>query len=616
MAEHRLARRLAALVCLCVIAAGCSSGGDEDGTAATPSTRPSPTATPLPSPAPTATPELQAPAPTATAAPTPSPTPFPEFPVEPLEWAPCGSLECATLTVPVDHGRPEGATIDLAIARSPVQDPAGRIGSLLFNPGGPGGSGLQFLAGVAASFPREIADRFDLVSWDPRGVDGSAGLRCVDEVAEGINEVVDLGDGFDDELAGYVEDNVETGAGCLAVAGDLLDHVGTVATARDLDLIRRALGDETLNYVGYSYGTRIGAVYTALFPDNIRALVLDGAFPPGLSSAELSQNVVDIENTLGRIDRTCALEPTCAVADDGVTATVARLLDELDAERPDGPLGLTERSSLIGASLFAVYVPDAWDVYTDALGDAVAGDIELVELLAELWYADDSGDFSDIYRGSNLAIMCADQAYPRDRAQALSEALATIADAPVLGPMFSGATCEGWPVDGEALPLVTADDDVPALVIGNTHDPATPLRWAELLAQDLPGSALVTFVGDGHTIVGRGNGCVDGFVARFLIDLVSPPADAICRAPTGIIGVNLAAAAEGLRVVEVSPGSPAAEAGVQAGDVIVSIDGRAVDTVDALTTTAGQRLELTVLRGDERLSFELTAGRQPWSLGE
>ena len=615
MAESGPLRLLATLACLCVMAAGCSSGTDERATT-TPTPDRSPTSAPTSTVAPTATPEPESPAATPTPTPEPTPTPFPEFPVEALEWEPCGSLECATLTVPLDHSRPDGATIELAVARVQTSDPSRRIGSLVFNPGGPGGSGIQFLAGAAGSFPAEIAERFDLVSWDPRGVDASAGLRCVDDVADGINEVVDLSDGFDDELADYVDDNVEIGAACIAAAGDLVNHVGTVATARDLDLVRRALGDDTLSYVGYSYGTRVGAVYAALFPDTVRALVLDGAFPPGLSSDELSRNAVDIENTLGRIDRTCALEPGCAVAGDGVTATVARLLDELDAELPDGPLGLTERSSLIGATLFAIYVPDAWELFTDALGDAVAGDIELVELLAELWYADDSGDFSDIYRGSNLAIMCADQAYPTDREQALREALATIADAPVLGAIFSGASCEGWPAEGEPLPSLSAAGDVAALVIGNSHDPATPLRWAELLAADLPSSSLLTYVGDGHTIVGRGNACIDGLTAQFLIDLVQPPTGSVCRAPTGIIGLNVTSGVDGIAVVEVAPSSAAATAGIEAGDIVVAIDGRSTDTVDALTTSAGQRLELTVERDGERLLFTLTADRRPWTLGD
>ena len=531
------------------------------------------------------------------------------------DWQPCGgSFECADVTVPVDHADPTGQTIELAVIRVPAADPDQRIGSVLFNPGGPGAPGTGFLRNYLGALPG-VERRFDIVSWDPRGVGDSAGLRCVDDVASSINEVETPDDGFEDDLAGYVADNVRIGSACLAAAGELLDNVGTVATARDLDLLRRALGDDQLTYLGYSYGTRIGAVYAALFPDRVRALVLDGAFPPGLGSAALADNITDLEATLGRIDRTCALEPACGVRNDGVAAAVDRLLDDLDAETPGDPLGLTERSALIGATLFAIYVPAAWQTYTDALADAVDGDLERIEQLADLWYNDD-GDFSDIYRGSNLAIMCADRAYPTDRDQALDELVGPLTDAPILGPMFLGATCEGWPVDGDALPLVADTAAVPALVIGNTHDPATPLRWAEQLAADLPGSSLVTYVGDGHTIAGRGDRCIDGLVERFLVELVPPPPDSVCRAPTGILGLTVDDAADGVTVTSVSPDGPAGDAGIVPGDQIVAADGRPVDAIEALTTSAGQQLELTVLRDGSSLSFTLTAERQPWTLGD
>lgn len=614
MAEAVAAARIAAaLVVLCIVAAACSSSGTFEATTPTPTSGPatSPTSAPTPTASPTAAAEPEA----ATSAPAPTATPFPEFPVGALSWEPCGgSFECAELTVPIDHGDPTGETMELAVIRVPAAEPDLRIGSVLFNPGGPGAPGTGFLRNFLGALPG-VERRFDIVSWDPRGVGDSAGLRCVDDVAAGINEIETPHDGFADDLAGYVADNVEIGGACLAAAGELLDNVGTVATARDLDLLRRALGDEQLTYLGYSYGTRIGAVYAALFPGRIRALVLDGAFPPGLGSEALAGNVIDLETTLGRIDRTCALEPTCAVRSQGVVSTVDRLLDELDAETPGDPLGLTERSALIGATLLAIYVPTAWQTYTEALGDALAGNLERIEQLADFWY-DDGGDFSDIYRGSNLAIMCADRAYPATRDEALADLLGPLDDAPTLGPMFLGATCEGWPVDGDALPLVSATAVVPALVIGNTQDPATPLRWARQLADDLPGSSLVTFVGDGHTIAGRGNGCVDSLVERFLVDLVTPPPDTVCRAPTGILGVTIDDAADGVAVTGVTPGGPADRAGIAVGDVIVALDGRPVDDAAAVVSTAGQQLDVTILRDGTRLSVTLAADRRPWTLGD
>lgn len=603
-------------LCLCLLTAACSGGGAvttaPPPVAATAAVPPPTTTPPQPSTAPTAT--ISPPQASATPTPAPTATPLPAFPVEPLAWEPCGgSFDCARLTVPVDHADPTGATMELAVIRVPAADQDRRIGSVMINPGGPGAPGTSFLRRYLGALPG-VERHFDIVSWDPRGVGDSAGLRCVDDVAGLINEVETPDDGFADDLARDVADNRDIGAACKATAGDLVDNVGTVATARDLELLRRAVGDDRLTYIGYSYGTRIGAVYAALFPHRVRALVLDGAFPPGLDSRQLAENVVDLEATLARIDRTCSLEPGCAVKDPGVVATVDRLLDELDAITPGDPLGLTDRSALIGATLFAIYVPNAWQDYTEALGAARNGDLGPIERFAALWYVDD-GDFSDIHRGANRAIMCADRAYAIDREAALGDALEPLEEAPVLGPVFAGATCEGWPAEGEALPRAGAEP-VAAMVIGTTHDPATPLRWAETLARDLPGSALVTHVGDGHTVAGRGNRCIDDLVEGFLVALTPPPEGATCRAPTGVIGLVVAGDRAPLQVTDVAPGGPADDVGIRVGDTIVAVDGRAADTVDALTSTAGQRLELTVLRDGDRLSVDLVADRRPWTLGD
>ncbi len=611
MAE-RCGRLAVALVAL-LVAAACSSGGNPTESAPQPTaTAPAATATPAATDEPVPTPTVEPAVATAPAAPTAVPVPIDE-----LSWEPCGPLECATLAVPIDYDDPEGPRVDLAVARVLTADPALRVGSLLLNPGGPGGSGIEWLAGGGPALPATVVERFDLVTWDPRGVGDSSGLICITDVAAGLNEVVDLTDGFADDLERYAADTADAGATCTASAPDLLGEVGTVNTARDLDLLRRALGDEQLTYLGYSYGTRLGAVYAALFPDRVRALVLDGAFPPGLSSAELAENARDFDAALGRIDRTCELEPSCAVRDVGVLDAVDTLLAELDSASPTGPLGLTDRSSLIGATLFAIYVPDAWEIFTDALGDALAGDIELVEFLAELWFVDDAGDFSDIYRGSNLAIMCADQAYAADRDQALVDAELTLEVAPVLGALLAGASCEGWPVAGEPLPDPTGVPVPPTLVIGGTHDPATPLRWAEILADQLDGSALVTYVGDGHTIAGQGNSCVDELVAAYLVDLAVPDDGTVCRAPSGILGLELQPLdGGGFEVLNAPPDRPAAETAISPGDLIIAVDGVPALTTADLVTTAGQTVELTVQTDDGIVLVDITADRRPWTLGD
>lgn len=525
------------LVALALLAGSCSAADTEPTTApaSTPPAAPTATVPPIPTAAPpTPPPATPAPSPTAppTAAPAPTATPVPAPIPEPVVWEPCGDLQCGVITVPIDYADPAGATLDLAVARAPATDLAARIGSLVLNPGGPGGSGLDFLASFVRSAPRELIERFDLVSWDPRGVGESRGLDCGVDIAASLNDTISVADGLIDDVERLIEDVTELGAGCRLAAPDLLAHLGTVASARDLEQIRRAIGDTSLSYLGFSYGTRLGAVYATLFPEDVRAMVLDGAFPPGLSSEELARNGGDLEAVLERIDRACARQPDCRVRDAGVVATVDRLLDELDRVGEPDQLGLSDRTLLLGATLLAIYVPGAWPIYTDALADATVGDLTLMRRLADAWFTTD-GEFSDIFAGANLAIMCADQAYPADLGSAVRDAVVAATGVDVLADVTVGATCQGWPVAGAALPAVDTAGAPPLLVIGSAFDPATPLRWARRLAGELDRAVLVTYEGDGHTIVSQGDPCIDAIAVDYLVDGDLPAPGTVCPGPTG-----------------------------------------------------------------------------------
>lgn len=601
----RPSRPTAALVSLALLAGACSSGAP-DTAAPGPTATPAPAATtepaPDPSPAPTVTPSSE---------PEPDPTPQPQ----PLRWEPCGALECATVTVPLDHDDPTGPSLDVAIARAATADPDLRIGSLLVNPGGPGASGVEFLDGFAQRLPLEITARFDIVSWDPRGVGATAGLDCGVATAAQINETITVDDGIDDDIERITEATADLGSGCLAAASDILAHVGTVAVARDLDLIRASLGDDQLTYLGFSYGTRIGAVYATLFPTAVRAMILDGAFPPGLTSRDLAESSADLQATLERIDRVCALEVDCGVADEGVIGAYQRLLTELDPEPNGDDLGLSDRSLLLGATLLAIYAPNAWQTYTVALGQALDGDIELLTTMAELWFTDDSGDFSDVYKGSNVAIMCGDGAYPSDEPDVLADAEAALVAAPLLADIVLGANCTGWPVAAEPLPPINTAGSPQLLVIGTTNDPATPLRWAELMAEGLDDAALITHVGDGHTVVGGGNACVEATASAYLAEPESPLADQTCRDPDGVLGIQVELAEGGYVVLEVLAGTAAADAGLRVGDIITAVDGLPAVGPEVFVTSPGQLIEIDVLRDGEVSMVEVEAGRRPWTLG-
>jgi pimeloyl-ACP methyl ester carboxylesterase len=347
-----------------------------------------------------------------------------------------------------------------------------------------------------------------------------------------LNGTISVADGLVDDVERVTAELTELGAACRQAAPDLLDHVGTVASARDLDQIRQAIGDPHLSYLGFSYGTRLGAVYATLFPETVRAMVLDGAFPPSLSSEALARNGGDLEAVLDRIDRACAREADCRVRDAGVVVTIDRLLDELDRAAEPDQLGLSDRTLLLGATLLAIYVPDAWPIYTDALADAAGGDLSLLRRLADAWFTTD-GEFNDIYAGANVAIMCADGAYPTDLGSAVRDAIVAASSVDLLVDVTVGATCEGWPAAGESLPAVDTVGAPPLLVVGSTFDPATPLRWAERLAAELDRAVLVTYQGDGHTIVAQGDPCVDAIAVAYLLTVALPPADTVCPGPTG-----------------------------------------------------------------------------------
>ncbi len=625
-------RRVAAVVMLAVIAAGCAAGEDDLGVdvpspasaptgapADDPDTgteQPTTAAAPLPTEV-TAAPSVPGPSPsprptpTEVDAPTPQPPPAPE----PIDWQACGGLECATVRVPLDYANPAGATLDLAVARAPARDLSRRIGSLFVNPGGPGGAGVEFLGSFAPQLPASIRDSFDIVSWDPRGVGETQGLDCEVDVAAGINKTLTPADGLVDDIERIAEDTAALGAGCARSAGDLLPFIDTVSVARDLDLLRQAVDDQQLSYLGFSYGSRLGAVYATLFPGNVRALALDGAFPPGLDSSELAGNGADLQATLERIDRVCDLELDCPLASDGLIETYTTLLRELDPEPNPTALGLSDQSLLLGATLLAIYVPSAWRTYTVALADATAGNIELLESLAEAWYTDNSGGFNDIYSGSNVAIMCADGAYPRTRTGVLRDARTALNSAPLLADIVVGAGCEDWPTAPVELPIPDAPDTAPILVIGGTYDPATPLRWAEQMAASFEDAALITYVGDGHTIVGRGNACVDGLTAMYLIDPERRIENTTCHSATGVLGVQLATAEQGLVVTSIVASGAAAQAGVIDNDVIVAVDGEPVTSDGDLITSAGQELTLTVARDGDQIDIAVVSGRRPWTLG-
>ncbi|MFE6748227.1 alpha/beta hydrolase [Kitasatospora purpeofusca] len=460
-------------------------------------------------------------------------------------WKTCGELQCANLTVPMDYGHPEdGRTFTLPLVRSAATDPAARIGSLVFNPGGPGGSGVAHLKeGGTSSFGERVRARFDIVGFDPRGVAGSKpAVDCGDQEQSAApspsgpdrNAVVPTTEA---ERQALLTEADRSAAACSARSGGILPHVGTQDAARDLDVLRAALGDRKLSYLGWSYGTYLGTVYGELFPQRVRALVLDGAVDPAQDWSErvLRSGVAFRRAVDDYADNCAAVAGRACPADspEGIRKLVADLY-ERTARKPlkiDGSTRRVDQNLLHSALTKAMYTPESqWKPLSEALRSAHRGNgTALAALAGDTNGSDDDsgggGGGSETVPDNSDAVLsavnCLDIPHPADP-QAYWELLDR---ARQQSGVFGASTalaeldCRTWPKGGTAPHRVTAAGLPPVLVVGTTGDPATPYEDAQSLAAQLPGGMLLTHKGSGHTAYGRGNACVDGAVDGYLTGL-------------------------------------------------------------------------------------------------
>ncbi|WP_217711303.1 alpha/beta hydrolase [Actinomadura sp. NAK00032] len=470
----------------------------------------------------------------------------------PLKWTRCtglptpppggdplpAGLRCATLRVPLDRARPSGATIGLALVKVPATDRRHRIGSLLFNFGGPGGAGVDTLVQLAGEYAA-LRTRYDLVGFDPRGVGRSAPVRCAD--APRLDELAAMDDTPDTaaEETAYIAARTAFVQGCAARSGDLLPHVGTVDAARDMEAIRVALGDAKLHYFGISYGTWLGAAYAHQFPGAVGRVVLDGAVDTGIGTADLTlQQAAAFQRALGTFAAACArLGPkSCPLGADGpaVTASIGRILAGLDRKPLPTSSGrkLTQSLGTTGVTA-ALYSRDAWPYLAQGLVDAVKRrDGSLLLMLADVQNGRaGNGAYSNL-SAANTAITCADTAERHTPADVRRLLPAFRAASPVFGPSMAWSLlqCTGWPVAGDgAAREVSAPSAAPILVVGNTGDPATPYAWAPALTRALGGRAvLLTLDGEGHGAYDTGDPCVRAAVDAYLLRGRTPAPGTTC----------------------------------------------------------------------------------------
>lgn len=453
-----------------------------------------------------------------------------------LDWQTCGDLECATAVVPLDWADPDGETITIAVNRH--QATGEKIGSLLINPGGPGGSGIDALSGIALGrFGEDVVARYDLIGFDPRGVGQSTPVTCLDGPAMDALTAADFDYSTDEGIAAAEAAYGQLGATCLQNTGPVLEHVDTVSAAKDMDVLRAVLGDDTLTYVGYSYGTQLGATYAALFPDKVGRLVLDGALDPTLSSQELSAGQAGgFENALRAYVADCQAGADCPLGGD-VDTGMAQIKALLDRAR-QAPLDTGTDRPLTGALAFTgialpLYDESSWPYLTMALSAALTDEDGSVLLqLSDLYYDRASdGTYQSNSTAAFWSIGCADDRGTTDIAQMRADAAAIEQVAPTVGAWFGygGTICAQWPVpEAGGLDDYSAQGAAPIVVIGTTNDPATPYAWAESLADTLSSGTLLTYEGEGHTAYGRSNSCILDAVDAYLIDGTVPAEGTRC----------------------------------------------------------------------------------------
>jgi pimeloyl-ACP methyl ester carboxylesterase len=453
-----------------------------------------------------------------------------KFTTQKLAWSPCGeSLDCAHLTVPLDYAAPDGSTISVGLLRHKAAKQ--RIGSLVVNPGGPGGWGTSTAAALAktpAAAP--LLDRFDLVGFDPRGVGTSEPrITCRTDAEQDADRASDVeSDLSPDGVKKQLAETTAYGTKCAEATKygkTLLANVGTRDVVRDLDVLRAALGDEKLTYLGYSYGTQIGAAYAEAYPRNVRALLLDGAIDPaqGLVDSLVTQ-AAGFQDALNEFGKWCA----CPLA--GTTEAFQRLVRPLITKPlPAGARKLSFEDAITG-TFAGLYSRGDWPALKAALTQVAQGDGRTLLAFADDYYQrDHDGHYSgaiDAY----FAVRCTDHTRVTDRAAIDRAHESMLAGAPFLAGGTPDTSeldiCSTWPVpptSAEHTPRVQALPKT--LVISTTHDPATPYQQGVALAKDLK-SALLTYEGVQHTVFLDGNACVDRAGIAYLID--GTAADARC----------------------------------------------------------------------------------------
>lgn len=454
-----------------------------------------------------------------------------------LDWQQCGSHECARLTVPLDYANPDNGDITLALERVLHSGPTSQ-GAIVVNPGGPGVPGTGFASVVASDIAPAVAAEFDIVGFDPRGTGSSSPVTCLSDAQTARWLDADPTPDTPAEVRRIMTLGATIPQGCLTRSPSIARHLGTESTVHDLDIMRAALGQPTLNLLGFSYGTLLGARYAERFPATVGRMLLDGAVDPRLDAMQISAGQsAGFQQAISRFAADCASRTSCPYGRTkaGVLRGINALLARLDRRPMPTHTGAPLLEAQAISALFAtLYDKAAWPQLRTALAAAKHDDgTDLQQIAYQQSERIGPASFAGNFTSAFYAISCWDDpATPK--ATGLSTAArrwAATAAVPAMAQAMSwgNAPCSSWFGHSARKPAaVHSTTTAPIVVVGTTHDPATPYAWARSLARQLPTSTLVTFDGDGHTAYGNDSPCLQSILDRYLLTGSVPAAGTRC----------------------------------------------------------------------------------------
>ncbi|KRC65781.1 hypothetical protein ASE12_14040 [Aeromicrobium sp. Root236] len=475
-----------------------------------------------------------APKPTASAS---APSGLAKFYNQKVSWSGCGdSTRCAWIKVPIDYAKPDGATTRLRAVVHPATSGKAKR-SILVNPGGPGGSAVDFAKTMESSFGDDVRRMYDIVGVDPRGVAESSPLKCLPDKAFDAFTETDPDPDDPAEITALRQSIKDLGEACEKNSGELAAHVSTVEVAKDMDVVRALLGRPKLDWFGASYGTELGAVYAQLFPTKVGRMVLDGAVDPALGPVDSSLGqTTGFQRALDAYAKDCVKQSKCPLGSDAQAGLgkIADLMKQLDGKPMSALPGrpLTEGQAFYGIAV-TLYDRTTWTYLTQALEAAFKGDGSILLRLSDVYFnREQDGSYGGNLGQVIYAVNCLD-APDRLTVQQTEAALPRFEQvSPVFGRALGwGALgCADWPIKvTNPLPKIEAKGAPPILVLGTTRDPATPYEWAESLAKQLSSGVLVTREGDGHTAYTSGNKCITRAVDAFFTKGTVPQKGLTCK---------------------------------------------------------------------------------------